>query len=42
MQIAGAVVESPNPKFPTIPVKTFDFDAAVALVGGDPAAIDLV
>ncbi|MEN9316425.1 MAG: hypothetical protein RIS35_2818, partial [Pseudomonadota bacterium] len=42
MEIAGAVNETANPKFPAIPIKTFDFEAAVALVGVNPAGIDLV
>jgi hypothetical protein len=42
MQIAGAVIESPNPKYPAIPIKTFDDETAVELVGIDPAVIDLI
>ncbi|MEN9314545.1 MAG: hypothetical protein RIS35_938 [Pseudomonadota bacterium] len=44
MQIAGAVTESanPNPLYAAIPVKTFDFEAAVELVGIDPARVDLI
>lgn len=44
MQIAGAVVESPNPNplYSDIPIRHFDFDAAVTLVGVDPARIDLI
>jgi hypothetical protein len=43
MAIAGAVDETPNPNpiFASIPVKKFDFDEAVALIGVDPAVIDL-
>jgi Ca2+-binding RTX toxin-like protein len=42
--IAGAVDESPNPDpaFADSPVKTFDFDAAIAIIGVDPARIDLI
>lgn len=44
MEIANAINETPNPDpdSPNIPVKTFDFDAAVALIGVSGDRIDLI
>lgn len=40
--IANSVTTEPNPVFPSSPIKHFDFDAATALIGVNPANIDLV
>jgi hypothetical protein len=40
--IANAITTAPNPAFPTIPIKHFDFDAATDLVGVNPSMIDLI
>ncbi|MEN9314911.1 MAG: hypothetical protein RIS35_1304, partial [Pseudomonadota bacterium] len=44
VEIANAIDESPNPNpaFAAIPVKTFDFAEATALIGINPAGIDLI
>lgn len=42
MSIANSVSTEANPSFPAIPIKHFDFDAATALIGINPANIDLI
>lgn len=42
MAIAGAVQLSTNPGFPGIPIKSFDFEAAVGLVGVGESSIQLI
>lgn len=44
VEIAKAINEMPNPdpKYPDIPVKTFDFDAAITLIGVSAERIDLI
>jgi hypothetical protein len=42
VSVANAFTTEDNPAFPTIPVKRFDFDTAIDLIGVDPARIDLI
>jgi hypothetical protein len=44
VEIANAVDLSPNPnpKYAAVPITTYDFEAGTALIGVNPAVIDLI